>query len=114
MLTLIRSRRRRNVSKFAGNNFLKKQPLTTILSDGVPVHKRFGAPSDEGYCKSEVFEVILVETPGGMKGEYLFKMIPSGNISIEFRTKKFLRKEINSHLDGKRVDNPKTQRKLMS
>ena len=64
MLTLIRSRRRRNVSKFAGNNFLKKQPLTTILSDGVPAHKRFGAPSDEGYCKSEVFEVILVETPG--------------------------------------------------
>ena len=80
----------------------------------MPSHNGFSTPSECVHYKREVVEMILVETPGGMKGEYLFKMIPSGNISIEFRTKKFLRKEINSHLDGKRVDNPKTQRKLMS
>ena len=67
-----------NERKFTENTIKKNWSLTTILSDGVPVHNRFCAPSEDVYCKREVVEMILVETPGGMKGEYLFKVAPSG------------------------------------
>ena len=41
-------------------------------------HNRFDAPSKDIYCKREVVEVILVETLGKVKGEYLFKVVPPG------------------------------------
>lgn len=39
-------------------------------------YNTFGTPSKYVYCKREVLEVILVEIPGGVKGEYLFKAVP--------------------------------------
>ena len=49
-----------------------KNPLTTILSDGVPFHKRFGEPYDDIYCTREVVEVIFVETSGGIEDIYIY------------------------------------------
>ena len=44
----------------------------------MPFHNGFSTPFQCVYYKREVVEMILVETPGGMKGEYLFKVAPSG------------------------------------
>ena len=40
----------------------------------MPFHNGCDAPSKNKYCKRGVVEVILVETPGGMKDEYLFRV----------------------------------------
>ena len=52
--------------------------MTRILSDGVPFRNGFGAPSEDVYCKREAVDVIFVETPGGIKDEYLFRVEPVG------------------------------------
>ena len=49
------------------------------MSDGVPLLNALGLSSAENYCKREVAEVTLVETPGGIEDEYLFKITPSSN-----------------------------------
>ena len=59
-----------NDRNFMGNNVFKEWSFTTILSDGVSFHNVLGAPSKDVYYKREVVEVILVETPGGIKDEY--------------------------------------------
>ena len=64
--------------KFTGNTIFKNRFLTKILSDGMPFYNRFSSPFEDVYCKWEVEEVILVETLGGLKGEYVFKATPSG------------------------------------
>jgi len=77
------------------------------------------------YCKRLEVEDILVETPGGIKGEYLFRMTPSGeplpggskvrgnirssSIQVSYTASKL----IASPMD-KRVGNLRTQRKIMS
>ena len=63
--------------KVHGKNCLKKIFWTIILSNGVPFHNRFGLPSEDMYCKKEVVEVILVEIPGVIKDEYLFRLVQS-------------------------------------
>ena len=50
----------------------REKLFKTIIFDstiiyGVPVRNEFGAPSEDVYCKKEVVEVVLVETPSGTK-----------------------------------------------
>ena len=52
--------------------------MTKILFDVVPFHNECGAQSENVYCKRKIMEVVLGETPRGIKGEHLFKMVPSG------------------------------------
>ena len=88
-------------------------------------HKRFGAPSEDVYCKREVVEMILVETLGGIKDEYLFRVVPSGkslpdrskvreNVRSSYVQATFPESKLIAALMDKRVCNPRAQRKLIS
>ena len=70
-------------------------------------------------------EVILFETPGGMKGEYLFKLTllgkplsggfkVKGNFRLSSAQEIFYESKLLAAPMDKRVCNPRTQRKLMS
>ena len=101
---------------------LKKNSLTTILSDSVHFHNVFSAPSEDVYYKREIVEVILVVTLDGIKYEYLFRVASSikplpgrsivRGVRLSFVQERSLeRKLITSPMD-KRVGNIRTQCKL--
>lgn len=60
-----------NITKYFVKHYIRKNCLTTILSDQVPFYNGFGTPSAELYCKIEVVDVILVETLGRIEDKYL-------------------------------------------
>ena len=93
------------------------------MLDGVPLLNGFRTPSTNVYCKREVVEVILVKLPGGEKGEYLFKVVPSSNplpdgykVSRNFRLISVQKSSPETKLMAtpkvNRIDSPKIQRKL--
>ena len=70
-------------------------------------------------------EVILIENPGGIEGEYLFNMVPSGkplpngskvrgNFRLNSVHKSFQESKLMVNSMNKRVGNTGTQRKLTS
>ena len=67
-----------NERKFTGNTIKKNRSLTSRFFDGVYIHNGFGVPSEYVYFKREVVGVVLVETPGGIKDKYIFRVVSSG------------------------------------
>ena len=75
------------------------------------------------YCTTEVLEDLLVETPGGIKGEYLFRVAPldkplpggskkRGKFRLSSVQESFPENKLIATLMDKRASNHRIQHKL--